>query len=268
MTFGRLLTGWVVAASELLLVNGSVAQPLPDSSFSYVASITPSQPGTRGFSEYLPGGRLTATAVTLRTLVRLAYRIQDYQLVEAPEWLATKRYDINAKVEDSPAPPQPVLLRALLKDRFGLRDHNETRQLPTFELMLAREGRLGPRLKQSDFDCAAYARSAHAPPEPGRPPTCATNIRMGALTGRSISMAQLATSLAPFLNRFTIDRTALTGGFDVEFTWTPEAAPAPDAGAAESIYSALPDQLGLKLVSGKGPVEVLVVDRVQEPSAN
>ena len=98
----------------------------------------------------------------------------------------------DATVEDSPAPPQPVLLQALLQDRFGLVAHREMRPLPTFELALAREGRLGPRLTRSSFDCAAYARSAHPPPEPGRPPTCGTNIRMGALSGRSISMAQLA----------------------------------------------------------------------------
>ena len=246
---------------------------------SYVASVKLNNAAdARTLSEYSPGGRLTATAVTVGYLLRLAYRIQPYQLVGAPTWISTKRYDIAAKVEDNPAPSQQALLQALLKDRFKLAVHNEKRELPIYALILARsDGRLGPQLSKSAFDCAAYMASPHGPPEAGHTPSCATRIGLGTLSGKAISMTQLATSLAPFASRFTVDRTGLAGGFDVEFTWTPEQVSSNVAGASPdatpdlsgaNIFTALQEQLGLKLVSEKGPVEVLVVDRLEEPLAN
>jgi len=251
------------------------AQPI-----SYVASIKPNNAvGARTFSEYFPGGRLTATAVTVGHLLRIAYRIQPYQLVGAPAWISNRRYDIAAKVDDNPPPSQQALLQVLLKGRFKLAVHNETRELPMFALVLARsDGKLGPQLTKSTFDCAAYLAGHHAPPELGRTPNCATRINVGFLSGRAIPMTQLATSLAPFVNRFTVDRTGLTGGFDVELRWTPEQISSNIAGHAvpdassnapgPSIFSALQEQLGLKLTAARGPVEVLVIDHVERPSGN
>jgi uncharacterized protein (TIGR03435 family) len=220
---------------------------------------------------------LTATAVTLRDLLRNAYRIQPYQLVGAPAWFSAKRYDIAAKVEDSPPPSQQALLRVLLKDRFKLVVHNETRELPIFALVLARgDGKLGPQLTKSTFDCAAYLAGPHDPPQPGRAPTCGTNVGPRTLFGKAIPMTQLAASLTPLVSRFTIDKTGLTGAFDVELTWTPEPVSSniagnapPDAAPnapAPPIFTALQEQLGLKLVSAKGPVNVLVVDGAEEPA--
>lgn len=246
----------------------SLAQP---PSISYVASVKPNNAvDARTLTEYSAGGRLTATAVTVASLLRIAYRVQPYQLVGAPAWISTRRFDIAAKVEDSPAPSQQVLLRALLKDRFELAVHNETRELPVFALTVARsDGKLGPGLSKSAFDCAAYFAGPHGPPVPGRTPQCATRIGPGALSGKAISMAQLAASLAPFVSRFTVDHTGLAGGFDVELTWVPDGptAAAPDS-PGPSIFTALQEQLGLKLVSEKGPVAVLVVDHLEGPSAN
>src|SRR5262249_17200292 len=148
-------------------------------------------------------GRLTATAVTVGYLLRLAYRIQPYQLVGAPDWIGSKRYDIAAKADNTPPPSQQVLLRALLKDRFKLSLRNETRELPTFALVVARsDGKLGSQLAKSSFDCAAYFAGPHPPPEPGRTPTCATRIGFGSFYGKAIPMTTLATSLAPFVSRF------------------------------------------------------------------
>jgi bla regulator protein blaR1 len=265
------------AATSALLI--ALSLPIhAQSAISYVASIKPNiAADARTFSEYSPGGRLTATAVTVAYLLRIAYRIQPYQLMGAPAWISTRRYDIAAKADDSPAPSQQALLRALLQDRFQLAVHNETREMPVFALLLARsDGKLGPQLKQSAFDCAAYMAGPHGPPEPGRTPNCATRIGPGALSGKAIAMTQLAGSLAPFVNRFTVDKTGLTGRFDVELTWTPEQTP-PIAGAGSSdaasepgasIFTALQQQLGLKLVSEKGMVDVLVVDHLAEPSEN
>ena len=273
-----LAAGATMAAIGALSGPASQAQSptAADPPVSYVASVKPNNDvDPRGFSEYSPGGRLTATAVSVATLLRIAYRIQPYQLVGAPGWIGTKRYDIAAKVEDSPAPPQPVLIRALLKDRFKLAVHNETREMPIFALVAARsDGRLGPQLSKSSVDCAAYMAGPHPPPEPGRTPTCGASIGMGTLSGKAISMAQLATSLAPFAGRFSVDKTGLTGGFDVELKWAPDVGfPVPAATTATehlspSLFTALQEQLGLKLVSDKGPVAVLVVDRLEEPTAN
>jgi uncharacterized protein (TIGR03435 family) len=249
-------------------VAPSASQAQSDPPVSYVASIKLNKDvEPRGASEYSPGGRYTATAITVAQLLRTAYRIQPYQLVGAPSWIGTKRYDIAAKADDNPAPSQQVLLRALLKDRFRLAVHNETREIPVFALVVARsDGKLGPQLTRSDFDCAAYRAGSHAPPEPGRTPNCATRINPGALYGKAIPMATLATSLAPLVSGFTVDKTGLTGGFDIEMTWTPDDTALNSSGP--SIFSALQDQLGLKFVSEKGPVSVLVVDHLEEPSAN
>jgi len=235
-------------------------------SVSYVASIKPNNSvDPRGLSEYSPGGRFTATAITARTLIRIAYRIQDDQIVGAPSWFSDKRWDISAKADNNPSPSQQVLLQALLKDRFHLAAHQESRTLPVFTLVLARnDRRLGPQLLASSFDCAAYMASPHAPPEPGRTPNCATNIRSGTLSGRAITMTQLATALTPFVGRFTMDKTGLNGGFDVELTWAPQQNVPPQD--APSIFTAIEEQLGLKLMPDKGPVSVLVVDQAQEPT--
>jgi uncharacterized protein (TIGR03435 family) len=232
------------------------ASPKP---ISYVASVKANNATNAGrFSEYFRNGRLVAIGLTVRDLLRLAYPIQSYQLVGAPAWTSDKRYNIEAKVEDDVPPSQRELLQALLKDRFNLAIHNETRELPAFALVLARtDGKLGPHLTKSNFDCAAYFAGPHAPPQPGRTPTCATNIRFGALFGKAIPMTQLAASLAPFVNRFTVDETGLEGGFDVELTWTPEqlspnsegnALPDASFNSPGSIFSALQEQLGLKFV--------------------
>ena len=267
---------WAMLTSELCFIPGSsYAQALP--SPSYVASVKPSRE-TRGGSEYSPGGRFTATAVTVRTLLRLAYRVQDHQLVGAPGWLSNDRFDISAKAEDSPQPSQQVLLQALLRDRFRLMVHRETRQMATFALRLARsDGKLGPQLRRSNFDCAAYLRGSHPPAELGSVSPCSMRINRGSLSGRAVSVAQLAAALAPFVQRFTVEQTGLSGGFDVELTWTPEranaanaASPVPPQGepSEPSLFAAVHEQLGLKLASETAPVEALVIDRVEEPGEN
>jgi uncharacterized protein (TIGR03435 family) len=196
-------------------------------------------------SEYSPGGRFTATAITVDSLIRSAYRIQGYQLVGAPGWFSTKRYDISAKADESPAPTQQTLLRALLKDQFKLVVHDETREMPVFGLVLSRsDGRLGPKLVKSDSDCAA----------------CGARSNSGSFSGKAVPISQLAASLGFFAGRFVIDRTALTGGYDMELTWTPDDSDGP------SLFTALQEQLGLKLVPERGPVSVLVVDRAAEPA--
>jgi uncharacterized protein (TIGR03435 family) len=259
---------------------GRAQSPDLDQPVSYVASIKENKsPEARTISEYSPGGRLSATAITVGALLRIAYRIQPYQLVGLPDSIGTRRYDIAARADDNPSPPQQALIRTLLKERFKMTVHNETREMPVFALVAARsDERLGTKLIKSSRDCVAYFAGPHPPPEPGRTPTCATRIGPGNLYGSAIPMTTLAASIAPFVGRFTVDKTGLAGGYDVELAWNPEqmspgpsGAPSPDAppnSAGPSIFTALQEQLGLKLVSDKAPVTVLVVDRLEQPSEN
>ena len=267
------MNGLLLAA---LAVLGGVASwsqtPLPQP-VSYVASVKPNNAlDARTLSEYQAGGHFVATAITVRDLLRLAYRVQPYQMVGAPGWIMTNRYDIDAKAEGGPAPAQQVLLRALLKDRFKLELRNETREMPRFALTMARsDGRPGPQLKKSEFDCAAYFAGPHEAPQPGRTPTCAMRAGAGLLSGKAIGMSQLAPALSPIISRFTVDKTGLTGAFDLDMTWTPEQAASPGAtsdATGPSIFTALQEQLGLKLVPEKGPVEVAVITHLEPPAGN
>jgi bla regulator protein blaR1 len=249
---------------SMLVTAGSLAAQM----LSYVASVKPNNAAdARGLSEYSPGGRFTATAITVASLIRAAYRIQGYQLVGAPGWLATKRYDISAKADESPAPTQQTLLRALLKDQFKLAVHEETREMPVFALVLARnDGRAGPKLTKSDFDCDAYRATPHPAPEPGLVPVCGARSNSGSFSGKAVPVSQLAASLGFFAGRFVVDKTGLAGGYDMDLTWTPDEA----AGArldGPSLFTALQEQLGLKLVPERGPINVLVVDWAAEPAA-
>jgi uncharacterized protein (TIGR03435 family) len=251
----------------LVLAAGTAA----GQAVSYVASVKENRDAVaRGISEYLPGGRYSATAVTLAQVIRTAYRIQPYQLIGAPGWVSAKRFDIEAKAEGNPPPSQQDLLLAILKERFGLAAHGEKQEMAVFALAPARkDGRLGAQLTRTEFDCAAYRAGPHPLPEPGRTPPCAMRVGPGALSGKAISMAQLAGSLGALMGRPMMDRTALSGVFDAEMTWAPETTGPPDPEAEGApLITALTEQLGLKLVAEKGRVEVVVVDRIQEPSGN
>jgi uncharacterized protein (TIGR03435 family) len=176
------------------------------------------------------------------------------------------------------------MIRALLADRFKLAVHNETQQLPIYALALARgDGRLGPNLHRSETDCNALLAAARGrgalPPasQPGEPMPCGMRIGPGAMSMGAASLSQFANSLSMFVGRVVLDRTGLTGMFDANLTWTPDQMPQRPPGAPEpppidpngpSIFTAVQEQLGLKLDSQKGPVDVLVIDRVEHPVEN
>jgi uncharacterized protein (TIGR03435 family) len=220
----------------------------------------------------LPGGRLTAVAVTVNALLRTAYQVQPRDIVGAPSWFGMKRYDITAR-PDGGDPKGPELLQALLRDRFGLQTHREKREQPTFAMVLARnDGKLGPKLKARSFDCAAYYAAPHSS-EPGQVPECGARLNPRNISGKAISMAQLANSLVPGSGRRVTDKTGLAGLYDVDLVWTPDApaggpTPAANDASPPSIFTALQEQLGLKLVSDKALIDLLIVDRAREPTEN
>ena len=224
-----------------------------------------------------PGGRLTVTNNSLRNIVRNAYNVQNFQIAGGPDWINSDRWDIVAKAEEDAATPQMIImLRNLLADRFKLVVHTEMRETPVYALVLARsDGRLGPQLRPSTVDCAALLASFKArkevPPNTinGRP-SCGTRITAGTMMTTATTLADFVRNLAPMAGRPIVDRTGLTGAFDIDLTWAPEqqgapgTTPAPD-GDRPSLVTAVQEQLGLKLESQRLPFETLVIDSVERP---
>jgi uncharacterized protein (TIGR03435 family) len=258
-----------------------------------VAAVRPNTSGTNQVSIGIqPGGRFTAVNVPLIVLIRIAHRLQESQLVGAPDWVVNERYDISAKAEAefSPAMPggpaglQQLMLQSLLEDRFKLMTRRETREMPIFALVLARaDGKLGPQIKPSATDCQAMAAARRGGPPPGLPqegerPVCGMRMGFGQLAGGGFPLSQLASSLSQTVQRVVIDKTGLSGNFDFDLKWTPDQLPQgpPPPGVTPpsidpngpSIFTAVQEQLGLKLDSQRGPVEVLVIDHVERPTAD
>jgi uncharacterized protein (TIGR03435 family) len=253
-----------------------------------VASVKPNKSGDmRVMISLPPSGRYTATNVPLRLLIRQAYDLQDFQIVNGPNWMASDRFDIVAKAPEGtvgPAQTRPMM-RALLADRFKLVAHTETREMPIYHLVLARtDGKLGPSLKESKTDCEALFRSRRggpppAMPQPGQPIECGFIMGMGTMNVGGMPILELARTLSNQLNRVVLDKTGLTGRYDFQLTFAPEGrgfgplgpvpgAPEPPAsdGSTPTLVTAIQEQLGLKLDAQRGPVEVLVIDRVDQPT--
>ena len=239
-----------------------------------VATVKPNKSGESGASiGPRPGGRLNGTNQTARNLIRNAFNLQPYQMIGGPDWMDSDRFDIVAKAADAdldakgmlPGPQQYMLrLQSLLEDRFKMVTHWETRELPVYALVVATEGKLGPALKVHAGDCDR-ARIG------GSPPTskCGTRTNVtptgGQVSGVGISMQTFARNLAGAAGRNVIDKTGLDGGFDFELTFIPDQT-ADTSGP--SLFTAIQEQLGLKLDSQRAPVEVLVIDRLERPTAD
>ena len=239
-----------------------------------VASVKTNDSGSRSSSSRtLPGGRFVATNTTVRQLLLSAYHLRPFQLVGGPNWIDSDRFDIEARAPENGPPDQlMMMLGTLLADRFKAVVHSETKEQPVYALMLARsDGAPGPKLKASNLDCSSQeARQTN-----GCGMNTSTNRDGGLMKAGARSMSDLATSLGSFVaGRMVVDRTGLTGIFDFELRWAPDnlqttstdaTTPAADA---PSIFIALCEQLGLKLEAERGPVEFLIVDKIEHPTAN
>ena len=239
-----------------------------------------------------PGGRVIAINLPLRDLIRVAYGLEENQLVLSSP-LADVQFDLDARAGASATNEQAVLmLRALLAERFALKAHAETRQLPVYALVRVSATSLGPRIKQSGSACAPLmmpsADGGSAPPPPAPPPPppdlagtplgpsrnwgeCPTMIFSSGLSARSMDMYAFGLVIERFVQRPVVDKTGLTGRFDFDMTFAPEfdgPAPAAPTSTAPSFQTALSEQLGLRLEGGRAPVDVLIVDAVQTPKEN
>jgi bla regulator protein blaR1 len=264
-----------------------------------VTSVKPNVSNDGLISNTYRDGRLTARGFTAAGLIRSAYQVQEFQIVGGPEWIDRDRFDIVAVSEADAAratAPQPpgqssraqLMLRALLADRFGLAVRKERREMPVYALVLTGNDSRATRLPRSAIDCSALAASTRRGEGPGRPegpPPCSSSVAPGRVTARGRTMAQFAAALSMLtntgtsLNRLVVDRTGLPGSFDFDLTFTPDSPP--DFGPTgvprgmppidlngPSIFTALQEQLGLKLEPQRGPVDVLVVEQVRQPDVD
>jgi uncharacterized protein (TIGR03435 family) len=223
-------------------------------------------------------GRLTLTNRTLRSLVQFAYApIEQPQIVGGAEWVDRDRFDITAKMEGTPAPGRAnaeaarLGLRTLLAERFRLKLRKESRELPVYALVVARaDGRLGVGLRpRPDLNCAGFVPKPELPDLKGNAPLCGyMRGGQGTLTYRGVTLSLLAGSLTSGrVDRLVIDQTELSGPFDIDLTWAVETDPTASADVP-SIFTALQEQLGLKLEPTRASVEVFVIDHAEKPTSN
>jgi uncharacterized protein (TIGR03435 family) len=228
------------------------------------ASVKASKPGdSRGSTfQFTPGGGLMITNGTLRDIIETAYNVRDFQIPGGPGWLNSERYDISARsASDSTQTETRIKLQTLLAQRFQLRVHREMREVPVYALVAGRSGS-----KLVEAGASVSERS-----------TAGIRASCGHIAGTMASMANLAVYLERQLRRPVVDRTGLSGRYNFQLDWAPDSGPCSmpaDAGAAvgssdgPSIFTAVQEELGLKLESTKGPVEAVVVDHAQKPDEN
>ena len=246
----------IVLAVLALCGVGAVAQTrsvalMPDPNASgvnfEVATIKPSSPEHVGFQSFVQGDRYTAMTAPLRKLIGFAYHIQDFQISGGPTWSASDPYDITAKMNPAANPDQVrFMLQSLLEDRFHLKLHRAIQKQTGYALVLDKNG---PKLVESKEDGLGLG------------------LGRGHLTGMGASTEMLANELSSQLESPVADRTGLKGFYNFKLTWTPDDQTTDASGL--SIFSALREQIGLKLVPVRDvSVDMVVIDHIERPSEN
>jgi len=212
-------------------------------------------------------GQFTAQNVTLKELIVEAYQLQQFQLSGGPGWASAERFDINAKASGAKRDQVLKMLQGLLTERFQLKLHHETKEMPVYAITVAKNG---PKIHAIDgLDCDA------APQD--RPCGGFRVFQRRRVEGFRASIPEFGNVLSILMTRIVQDNTGLKGRFDFKLDWTPDDLQSkgnedPSMAASEegraSIFSAMQEQLGLKLESKRGPVEILVIDRVEKPTEN
>ena len=248
---GSLAPRWIAFAQQ------------PDRPSFEVASVKPGDPDDRQvWTLFKPGGRFSTSNATLQMLLGNAYDVRNHQISGGPTWLASAKFNIEAKAEsDVPNPQMRLMIQSLLTERFKLAMHRETREEQVYELVVEKSG---SKLKDATDSLQGKQQGL--------------GVRRGEITGMAASVLLLANVLSQQTGRSVIDKTGLAGKYDFTLQWTPDpggpapfggpdAAPPPDP-SGPSLFTAVQEQLGLKLQSTKGPVEILVIDHVEKPSEN
>jgi uncharacterized protein (TIGR03435 family) len=247
-----------------------------------VISIKPNRSTSGQFRSGSTPDGISVINAPLLVVIRQAYGLfnsNDDRVAGAPDWVKSEKFDIEAKVSGADVADlhkinreqRGLMLQALLADRFKLKAHSETRELPVYWLTAVKTG---PRLKQAPLtDPSNGAADAKNPAARG-----STQLAQGHLTAHTILISSLLSSLTRITGRTVLDKTGLTGTYDVDLEWTDDAAASSSGpsgsstdAAAQSgptLFTALQEQLGLKLESGRGPVDCLVIDHIEHPSDN
>jgi uncharacterized protein (TIGR03435 family) len=248
-----------------------------------VASVKPTERGNRvgGALQMLPD-RLVVRNQTLQALISAAYQVPTFRIVGGPAWTTSDGFDISASIgHRATIDESRQMLRALLEERLKLKTHRDTHNSSIYVLRFARDDhRLGSDLKPTTLDCAAILAERRQngtgmpPPTPSNPrPICGATLANG-FHAHGIQIASFAQTLGMLMRETVVDETGLTGwwDFDLEMSFSGLSGPpvgGDDATAnAPSFFTALREQLGLKLESTKGPVDVLVIDHVEKPTAD
>jgi uncharacterized protein (TIGR03435 family) len=202
----------------------------------------------------MPGGRITVTNQTLHQIIRNAFGSSDIESIGGPDGVDDDRWDIIASAgTGDPDPPWRLMMKSLLAERFMLQAHVESRDRPIYALVLERRDKqLGPKLHRSlaDIDCKREDSC-------GSTSANTNGIVSGTITGTARSMVDIAQTLSPYAERRVFDRTGLEGRYDFDLQWSDIP-----------IFTALREQLGLKLEPARGPVDVVVIDHVERPTEN
>jgi len=281
---------WLAQAAVFVLPCTALAQgaapAVPPLAFEVASVKENTSVGQGGGTSGTNASRYTATNIPLRFLLLDAFGLRDNQLLDAPGWAFDARFDISATYPSGLTPTIDQIremVRTLLADRFGLVTHRELREQPVYELVLARrDGRLGPQLVRSDVDCAQWFAEKRPQINAGTPSPVAPGGRRHAcmmmasrrlLFGGTQQIQQLANTLQSLVGRPVVDRTGLTGTFDIDLTWETEPVDRPAAGGlpqadVAAIFTALQEQLGLKLQSSRASFDVVVVDMLRRPTAD
>lgn len=217
-----------------------------------VAVIKENKSGSQNSSNRTVGDRYSATNVSLVSLLRTAYAVQEFQIAGHPAWADIDRFDLEAKMASGANPRDfPLMLQSLLADRFKLVVHREQRQAPLYTLTVTKEG---PKLAKGD-------------PSKCTGSTCGFNASPTEIVGESVTMAQFAARLSRSTGTHVVDGTSLDGVYDFKVTWLPDDRfVGRGASANPTLFTAIQEQLGLRLQSGRGPVETLVIDRAEKPA--
>jgi uncharacterized protein (TIGR03435 family) len=277
----RLRSGAAAILVVAMALQGAAQQPSGGAPSFEVVSVKPNTSGLAGQSSQTGKGSLTTTNMRMRALLVLAYGIRPERIDGLPSWTDQERFDITARAPaDTPNNQLPLMLRALLAERFRLVVRNEMREQPVYALVLARaDGRFGPNLKPSS-ECDVGAISTLGPrtgdaavPVGKRPCTVITgsNGKEAYITGGARSVEEFVRALQLVVtDRSVANRTGLAGtyDFDLRFSAAPLATPPDAALEYPSLFAAVQEQLGLRLESARGPVEFLVVERIERPTPN
>jgi uncharacterized protein (TIGR03435 family) len=210
-----------------------------------------------GGGRLMPGGGIAMRHLSARNYVTMAFQLEPYQLVGGPAWMATTYYDVQAKPAATATRDGTFkMLQTLLRDRFHLQFHRESRQLDGYALILARAGQLGPNLRRSSLDCEKVFATTPRCREGG----FNTN---GTLTSVGVPLYTLVRDVVNQVQAPVVDETQLDGTFDIDLRWSPDLAKTDDA---PSIFTALQEQLGLKLERKRVPTEMFFIDHVEKPT--